>query len=454
MREEFKGKKVTVVGLGREGTALVRFLVPCGAIVTVSDAKSAVQLRDSLAQIAHLAVRLSLDGNRIEDTIWADTIFVSPGVPKDLPCLEAARQRGIIISSESQLVLDSCPAPIIGVTGSAGKSTTTTLIGEMLKRAGKHVLVGGNLGYPIIDRMEQATEASWVVMELSSFQLETIKKSPPWAIITNIKPDHFDRHPSWEDYVAAKANIFKHQTIHHAVILNYDDPTTRAMAQDSPSPVWFFSLKGPVERGAFLHQGWLMVEDGGGEEALLPVRDVLVLGSHNLYNVLAASLVARLCGVETAAIRETVSTFKGLQHRLELVATIGGVAYYDDSIATTPERSIAAMKAFDRPVVLLAGGRTKNLPLDGLAQVVRDRCKGVVLFGEAGELLERALSQQGSVPTVRASHLEEAVSVAHQQAEDGDIVLLAPACTSYDEFANFEERGRRFKELVCRLRKD
>lgn len=453
--EKFKGKRVTVIGLAREGMALARFLCAHGAIVTASDSKGAGELGPGLKQMEGLSVRLSLGANRIEDALAADLVFVSPGVPTTLPPIEAARRAGIPISSSTRLFFQLCPGKIAGITGSCGKSTTTTLLGRMLEAGGKKTLVGGNLGIPLLERLPEMDGETWAVLELSSFQLESMEESPNIAVVTNIRPDHLDRHASIEGYVSAKANIFRHQRPGDYLLLNYDDPATRDMAGQAPSRTIFFSLETELTEGAFLRGDEMVVNTDGRKKVICKASEVRLLGRHNLYNVLASSLAATICGVEQWVLAEVARSFQGLPHRLELVRKIKGVSYYDDSIATTPDRAVAAINSFHRPVILISGGRDKHLPLDPLARAVRQRCKAVVLYGEGGELLLQTLTGLGTGeanPIIqRTQAFQEAVENAASLATSGDVVLMAPGFTSFDQFTSYEERGNRFRELVEKL---
>lgn len=452
-----KGKRVTVIGLGREGTALTRFLVARGAQVTVSDAKTEAELGPYLEQIRGLPVALSLGANRVEDAVQADLLCVSPGVPKDLPALQSARSQSIPITSETALFFALCPAPIVGVTGSAGKSTTTALLGEIFREAGHQTYVGGNIGVPLIERLAEITPECWVVLELSSFQLELLGQSPKVAIITNISPDHLDMHPSLEAYIEAKKNIVRFQGADDVALLNRDDRLLRQMAQAcSGRVVWFGRGEAGAAEGVFWDSKSIVASLSGKTEPLMPTSEVRLPGQHNLSNVCAAGAAALACGMGTPAIRRAVANFRGLEHRLELVAEKGGVRYYDDSIATTPARTVAGLRAFGEPVVLLAGGRGKNLSFTELAPTVWERCRCVVLFGEAAPELQRALSPpvlpEGHLAQqpllLRARSFGEAVALAQGAARPGDVVLLSPACTSFDLFSDYQERGREFQRLV------
>ncbi|MBI2303664.1 MAG: UDP-N-acetylmuramoyl-L-alanine--D-glutamate ligase [Chloroflexi bacterium] len=453
---DFKGKKVTVVGLGREGVALTRFLSQAGALVTVSDAKPASDLAGSLNQIQGLPVRLSLGGNRVEDTVAAEVVFVSPGVPLNLPALEAARVARIPFSSLTQLFFQLCPAPVVGITGTSGKTTTTALVGEMFRCAGRPVVVGGNIGRPLLDELGHLTAENWVVLELSSFQLELAEASPHVAVITNVTPNHLDMHASLQEYIAAKANILNYQRAEDIAVINYDNPVTRGLSSQCQGEVLLFSSQGPVEAGTFIQDGWVVFRRQGREEALLPVSSILLLGAHNRENVLAACAAAGACYLPSQAMAEAVSAFTGVEHRLERVAEVEGVEFYNDSIATTPERAMAGIRAFERPVVLIAGGRDKHLPLEAFSAAVVERCQGVVLYGEAalrlgGAIERQAVAAKGRFPLLYADSFAQAVEEAFRLALRGGVVLLSPACSSFDMFPDFEARGRKFKGLVMEL---
>ena len=457
---QLAGKRVTVIGLGREGVALVRFLASKGAQVTVSDQKAASQLAENLREIQGLPVTLSLGQNRVEDAVGADILFLSPGVPLWLPPVKAAKEGGVPISSLTQLFFQLCRAPIIGITGSSGKTTTTALIGEILKAAGSTVVVGGNIGLPLIEMVESIPPRAWVVLELSSFQLDVMAQSPQVSAITNVTPNHLDIHSSMEAYVSAKKNIFRFQGTEDVIILNYDDPVTRAMASECRGRVWYFSRDYALEEGAFVHNGWIKWRQDQHQTPIMPLCQIKLLGLHNRYNVLAASAVSTVCGVQPQVIAQTVAQFSGVEHRLELVRELDGVKYYNDSIATSPERSRAGVLSFQEPVILLAGGREKHLPLDAWGQAVHEHCVAIVLFGESAEALEWALHTEwkgqnrgpGAPPVFRLATLEEAVTLAQSLAQPGQVVLLSPACLSFDAFRNFEERGQVFKALVHQLR--
>jgi UDP-N-acetylmuramoylalanine--D-glutamate ligase len=501
----WKAKKVTVLGLAREGTALTRYLVRQGAQVTVTDLKDSIALQKTLNELAVFsAVRYVLGGHPAE-VLDCDVLFVSPGVPLDAPILVEARRRGVTLSSEARLFCRLCPAPILGVTGSSGKTTTVTLAARMLEAGGKHVHLGGNIGNPLLGELVEVQPSDWVVMELSSFQLDffgTVLDAEPYgdaahpvgmrqrvppasgrsmsllfppggwsphvAAVLNVTPNHLDRHPTMQAYVAAKLNILRYQEARDYAVLNWDDPVTRTFVEDCRGHVVFFSLSERVSQGAYLKGNTLMLVHGGtggeagtspgGSETPVCGRDELLLrGVHNVANVLAACALVALLDVPAEAMAVVARTFAGVEHRLELVCEWQGVSYYNDSIATSPERAIAALNSFAEPIVLLAGGRDKHLPWDAWVAAVQRKVVHVITFGEAAPLIERALGQGdvrgGQVPpTHRAEDLGRAVQLAHQLAQPGQVVLFSPGGTSFDAFHDYAERGQTFKRLVRSLR--
>ncbi len=455
---DFRGKRVTVVGLGIEGVDGVRFFVGRGAHVTVTDIKSPSQLAHRLAQIEGLPVRLFLGGHDPEVVEGADYVYVSQGVPLDLPIVDAARRRGVPILSMLSLYMEMCPGPIVGITGSSGKTTTTALVGRMMEAEGLPHLVGGNIGVGLLGQLPRVRPYTWSVLEVSHTQLQHLRRSPHVGAVLNITPNHLDRF-TWEEYKALKARMVSCLGPGDWVVLGYDDPEARALAAQTGERSVFFSLLGEVERGVGVRgsKAWWFWE--GRAMPLFPLSSVRLRGQHNLQNALAAAAVARLCGVSSQAIARAVATFQGVAHRLELVATVGGVAYYNDSIATTPQRTLAALRAFQEPIILLLGGRDKNLPLEELAEEALRRCRAVVAFGESGPKLEAALREaaargQGAAAILKVDGLSEAVEAAQAMARPGDVVLLSPACTSFDAYQNFEERGQHFRELVGRLARE
>ena len=450
----FAGQRATLIGLGtRTHVALARFLVGHGAEVTITDSKPEEQLKDEIDLLGGLRVRLSLGGHRLDEILPTDVVFVSPGVPREIPLLGELAARGVRISSEIELLFDVCPAPIVGITGSSGKTTTTALVGEMLVAGGRPALVGGNIGTPLIGRLEGMSLDSRVVLELSSFQLEHLRRSPSIGAVLNITPNHLDRHHTFERYVDAKSNLVRYQRESDYAVLGFDDPAARGLASVCSGRVLGFSQQAALQQGTYRHGDQLVSRWGGGEEAICNVREVKLRGQHNLYNVLAAAAVARADGVSLEAIRRVATSFRGVEHRLEIVAEIDGVRYVNDSIATSPERALAALRSFEEPIVLIAGGRSKHLPLDALAVEIGRRAKALVTLGEMAEEVEAAVRDGGGsmLPVWRCQEMAEAVRRAAACAEPGDVVLLSPGGTSFDQFRDFEERGRRFREVVGEL---
>lgn len=457
---QWTGKRVSVVGLGKSNRALIRYLVRHGALVTARDQKTAAELGAAYDELCALGVEFRLGPGYLQDLWRSEGVFLTPGMPKDLPEILRARAAGVPITSEVNLFFDRCRAPIIGVTGSSGKTTTTTLIGAILEAAGLKVYVGGNIGRPLIELVDDIEPTAVVVLELSSFQLELLRKSPQVAVVTNISPNHLDVHRTMEAYVDAKRNIYRYQRPQDIVVLNRDDETTAAMASEAVSRVVWFSRRQEVENGAFISDRRIILSRRvRGERSLTDVcavSEIRLRGEHNLENVLAASAVGQLLGVTVGTIREVVTSFTGVAHRLELVREAGGVRYYNDSIATSPARAIAGLRSFDEPVVLIAGGYDKQLPFDELAEVIVEKTRAVFLIGETApkirDAIERAAAKLGRKPLVKlCADLEEAVRSAKDAAQPGDVVLLSPACASYDMFQDFEQRGERFRKLVHSL---
>jgi UDP-N-acetylmuramoylalanine--D-glutamate ligase len=404
----------------------------------------------------------------------ADLVFLSPGVPLDAPLVQAARERGVPLSTETRLFLSLCPAPVIGITGSSGKTTTTTLVGEMAQAQGRRTFVGGNIGQPLIGALDQIASDDAVVMELSSFQLDlcgpwppetkdaaafpTLRqgKSPHVAAILNITPNHLDRHGTMEAYIEAKANILRYQTADDVAVLGVDDPVARGLRDRVRGRLIGFSMERPLAQGAFLQDGAIHIRVDDQAGVVCQVDEIGLLGRHNVANVLAACALAATIGVSIDTMAQVATAFTGVEHRLERVREIDGVRYYNDSIATSPERAIAALRSFQAPVILLAGGRDKHLPWDDWAQVAAEQAKQVLLFGEAAELIEQAARQawngQEDVPALtHCGTMANALACAQAVSEPGDVVLLAPGGTSYDAYTDYAERGRLFKALVMAL---
>jgi len=445
---DFTDKRVTVVGLGIEGVDMVRFLSRHHADVTISDSKTPERLEAQLRDVERLGVNLSLGTNDEGAIAEAEALFVSQGVPLNLPPLKTARDHGVPFLSMVGLFLELCPGPIVGITGSSGKSTTTALVNEMLKADERDIFVGGNIGVGLLDHLADIRPYTWSVLEVSHTQLQLVERSPHVAAVLNITPNHLDRF-DWDDYRALKARILAFQEADDIAVLGYDNAETRALAENVRGRLVWFSMTDDAPGDAvFVRDGVAVSRWNGNEQPLFSLDDVRLRGEHNRENAVAAAAIALASGASPAAIALGVRAFDGIEHRLEFVAEADGVSYYNDSIATTPERTLAGIRSFDEPVVLLMGGRDKELPLEDLAAETQKLCRAVVLFGEAGKKLQDALTAAGKLQTVRVETMDEAVRAAAGLAQPGDIVLLSPACTSYDAYDNFAARGNHFRELV------
>jgi len=463
-RMEVRGKKVLVVGVARSGVAAARLLASRGALVIANDLKPEAELRAEAEELRGLGVMTSLGGHPESLFANAGLIVVSPGVPPDIAPLRLARDSGIEVISEVELASRFLRGRLIGITGSNGKTTTTVLTGELMRAAGARVLVGGNIGTPLTSIAGEASDETWTVAELSSFQLETVDSlRANVAVLTNITPDHLDRHGSLENYVRAKRRIFMSQTDSDWAVLNGQDPGTERMADlpDARARKVYFSSRGRDLRGGaradvYVRDGRIyttLVSAGGGEVEVMDASEIVLRGMHNVENVMA-SLAATFCAMSTRAsgleaLRECVRQFKGVEHRIEFVAEIEGVKFYNDSKATNVDSTVKALEAFDRDVVVILGGKDKESDYRLLAPLVRERVKRIVLIGAASDKIASQL--EGSSPMTRAGSMEEAVLKSFEEAVAGDTVLLAPACASFDMFDNYEQRGRVFKEAVYRL---
>lgn len=455
-RDFLVGKRVTVIGLGIEGVDIARFAATHGAAaVTVVDAKPPEALAGRIEQLQGLPIRYALGTERTADAAAGDVVFASQSVPLTHPLLREARERGVPVSSMTQAFLEHCPGPTIGITGSSGKTTTTSLVAHMLATAGRPYRVGGNIGSGLLGLLDGMDERTWTVIEISHTQLVLVERSPHVAALLNVTPNHLDRF-SWDDYVDLKLKIVRYQTPEDYVVLGLDDEIAAAAATETPARVSHFSLAGDIPGdGAFVRDGAVFLRRSSIEEMVLPVAEIPLRGAHNVANVLAAAAIAAAAGIDAQAIADAVRSFQAVPHRLEPVGEVAGVRYVNDSIASTPERTLAGIRSFSEPLVLLLGGKDKDLPLDELAREALARCSGIVFFGADGPLLEAAVeANAAAVPfeerpvTVRVATLAEAVREARAIAEPGDVVLLSPACTSFDAYNNFEERGEEFRALV------
>jgi UDP-N-acetylmuramoylalanine--D-glutamate ligase len=446
---ELKDKRVLVVGLGKSGVASALFLKAHGASVTVSDTKSGDDLRNEIPTLLDHGITVETGGHGERTFREQDLIVVSPGVPVDAPLLVQARGLGETVIGEIELAAQFLPGAIVAITGSNGKTTTTTLTGEILAAGGLPVLVGGNIGTPAISLAERAKPETVIVLEVSSFQLETIQSfRPKVAVVLNVTPDHLDRHRTLENYVDAKARIFENQSDDDFAVLNADDPTCALMAERTKAQVFWFSRQKEVKQGAWVREGDILFRDGAQQREVMQVSEVPLRGAHNLENVLAAVCAAALMGCAPDKIREAVREFKAVEHRLEFVAAIRGVDYYNDSKATNVDATIKALESFPANIHLILGGKDKGSDYSVLNDLLRQRVKRVYTIGAAAAKIE---SQIKDVEVVHAETLENALRRANAVAEAGDVVLLAPACASFDQFKNYEERGRVFKEIVQSL---
>jgi UDP-N-acetylmuramoylalanine--D-glutamate ligase len=446
-----KDKKILVVGFARSGLSATNFLLERGARVTITDTKTEEELKDYISQLT-MPPTLSLGAHQIEEFLDADFIVLSPGVPSNLPELVQASERNIPIYSEVELAYRFLEGKIIGVTGSNGKTTTTTLIGELFQKAGRECVVAGNIGSPLIqwaDTSSASTETTFVV-ELSSFQLENIEKFKcDIALILNVSPDHQDRYDRFEDYVQAKEQIFLNQTGEDYAVINADNPFTVEMASRRPSRVLLYSRKQDLKEGVFVRNGSIQVIWEGQEQCLMPVDEIRLRGKHNLENMLAATAAGVLSGLDREVMIQTFRSFAGVEHRLEWVRELSGVTFYNDSKATNMDSAAQALQAFAEPLVVIMGGKDKGADFGVLQPWVSDKVRLLVLLGAAADKISDSLGDH--VATVRAEDMEQAVQLAYENARPGDVVLLAPGCTSFDMFDDFEHRGLVFKEGVNAL---
>jgi len=447
---KLKDKPVLVVGLGKSGVASAQFLQARGAKVTVSDSKSPEQLANEIPALLDRGIAVETGGHGERTFRGQDLIVVSPGVPADSAPVLQARLQGVPIIGEIELAAQFLQGRIVAITGSNGKTTTTTLTGEILAASGFPVAVGGNIGTPAISLVDQTTPKSFVVLEVSSFQLETIQTFRPFiSAILNITPDHLDRHRTLEAYVDAKARIFENQNATDFCVLNADDAAANALTSRAKCPVLHFSRRTEVPAGVFVRQGKVFFRNGETEREILPVEEITLQGAHNLENVLAAVCIASLAGCPANKIGQAVHAFKAVEHRLEFVAEIAGVRYFNDSKATNVDATIKALESFPANIHLILGGKDKGSDYSVLNPLLRERVKQVYTIGAAAEKIASQIGQ--AAPIDPSGTLENALRRASAAAKPGDIVLLAPACASFDQFQSYEHRGRVFKEAVRAL---
>ena len=449
-RVDLNGKRVLVIGLARTGIATALFCASHGSKVTASDARSAAELGDSIEKLRAVGVILELGGHPESILRTQELVIPSPGVPADAPLLQNAREQSIPVWSEIELAFRFSQGRLIGITGSNGKTTTTALIEHILRNAGFSTLLAGNIGTPLIAKIADSNDRTFTVAELSSFQLELIESFRPGiAALLNLTPDHLDRHKTLGAYGAAKARIFENQTAEDFAILNADDAASAKYAPSRPQVFWF-SRRKRVEQGAFVAQGKIVFRQCGKEDAILDCAEISLPGAHNLENILAATIAVRLAGAQPSQIAEGVRSFSGVEHRLEFIAEIHGVRYYNDSKATNVDATLKALEAFPGRIIVILGGKDKDSDYTQLREALREKAILALLIGSAAEKIEKQIN--GTVAITRADTLDDAVELAAQSAHAGDIVLLAPACASFDQFSNFEHRGRVFKALVQELK--
>ena len=447
---DLNNKRVLVVGLGKSGVASALFLKSRGARVTVSDSKPEAELRDEILLLLEHGITVETGGHGDRTFRGQDLIVVSPGVPVDAPQLVQARNLGEPVIGEIELAAQFLPGPIVAITGANGKTTTTSLAGEIVAAGNFTTLVGGNIGTPAISLVDQAGPATWTVLEVSSFQLETIVEfRPRIAVILNITPDHLDRHKTFDNYVNAKARIFENQRPDDFAVLNADDPAAAALSDRTRAQLLWFSRKKEIDKGAFVRGTHIYFRDDHNEREILPLAEVPLRGGHNLENVLAGAVIGMLVGCQPEQIRQAVRNFKAVEHRLEFVAKVAGVDYYNDSKATNVDATIKALESFPANIHLILGGKDKGSDYTVLHELLRQRVKRVYTIGAAAAKIESQIQVAAEIE--HAETLDNAVRRASESAAAGDVILLAPACASFDQFQSYEHRGRVFKEIVHSL---
>jgi UDP-N-acetylmuramoylalanine--D-glutamate ligase len=460
---DWEHKKVLMIGAARQGIALARFLAKNGASVILNDRRPEEALTEARADLSTLDITWVTGSHPIELLDDADLVCLSGGIPLDLPLVQEAVRRKIPLSNDSQIFLECAPCPVIGITGSAGKTTTTALVGEIarqhfaLRKPEKQVWVGGNIGYPLIQDVDNMQEDDLAIMELSSFQLEIMTRSPQIAAILNLTPNHLDRHKTMSKYISAKSHILRHQSPEDVAVLNRDDALVRKLFHEVKGRRITFGMNPPHNKqdSTYFKRGKLYLQASGQVAKVINAEHINLLGTHNLYNALAAISISAAATFSLQAIYDGIVKFESVPHRLEYVRKWSGAAWYNDSIATSPERTIAALDSFDKPIVLLAGGRDKDLSWKELAARIRQKVDHLILFGEIADLIRNEVGK--TEPEIRpysidqCDDLKNAVEAAAKRVSPGDVVLLSPGGASFDEFIDFEERGKRFKQWVKEL---
>lgn len=454
-KDKICGKRAAVLGFGISNRPLAQTIAKWGANVTVFDKKN-IEDFPSISDYEKLGIKFSLGSGYLNNLKGYDVIFRTPGMRYDIPEIQRELANGAELTSEMEVFMKICPAVIYAVTGSDGKTTTTSLIYEILKQEGYNCFLGGNIGTPLLDKVGQINEDDRVVLELSSFQLHTMKNSPDIAVITNLSPNHLDIHKSMEEYIDAKKNIYRYQTKNERIILNYDNPITRSFIPEVQGHLVLFSIKEECTTGAFLKDNLIFYREKETEREILPIEEIKLPGMHNVENLLAA-ISAVMPAVSIKSIIKVAKNFSGVEHRNEFVRNINGVSFYNDSIGSSPTRTTATLKAFKNKVILIAGGYDKKLDYDKLGEIIHHHAKTMVLMGDTADKIEQAYikftekSHVNSIPIVRVKDMENAVNEAYHLAQSGDTVVLSPASASFDLYSNFMERGNHFKRIVGRL---
>ena len=453
--ESLHGYSIAVIGMGVSNTPLIRMFLRAGLKVTVCDKAPRERVEEQAAELESLGAKLHLGPGYLDRLARFDLIFRTPGLSPNTPELREAAERGSIVTSEMELFFQMCPCKIIGVTGSDGKTTTTTLISEFLKEAGYNVYVGGNIGKPLLPDVAGMTPEDMVVVELSSFQLMSMGQSPNVAVFTNLSPNHLDYHHTMEEYTAAKINIFRYQEPGDRAIFNYDNDITRALSKQAPAAVMLVSRKQSLEEGVYLRDGAIWLTNEIGSREVLPLADIQIPGVHNIENYMAA--IAAVDGlVPDKKVRAVAQRFTGVEHRIELVRELDGVKYYNDSIGTSPTRTMACLDSFNQKLILIAGGYDKGVPFTQLGVEIIKKVKTLILTGDTAPAIRKAVEEaegyrDSGLKLIETEDLSAAVAAAQGAAVAGDVVVLSPACAAFDRFKNFMERGRIFKELVNAL---
>ena len=449
--DSLKNKTVAVIGIGVSNTPLLRLLLREKIQVTACDKRDRAALGTLAEELEKDGCRLQLGENYLQG-LTQDVIFRTPGLRPDVPELLAAKARGSEITSEMEVFFQVCPCTLVAVTGSDGKTTTTTIISELLKAAGNTVYVGGNIGHPLLCQADEMHPEDYAVLELSSFQLMTMTRSPHIAVVTNLAPNHLDMHKGMEEYVAAKENIFRYQSAGDIAVFNLDNAITREQGTRAPGHVRYFSRREEPSEGVFLRDGDIVLRKDGQDRVIMTTEDIRLPGVHNIENYMAA--IAAVEGlVPDAVIRDFARSFNGVEHRIELVRTYHGARFYNDSIASSPSRTIAGLRSFKEKVILIAGGYDKHIPFDALGPEVVEHVKLLVLCGATAGKIRAAVEQApgyrpGHPEIVEVTPFEKAVEFARDRARSGDVVTLSPACAAFDQFKNFAERGKTFKSIV------